>query len=330
MGTPDGTWRVPTELVDLLSPPRGRVLLLGTVQPDGDLLGCQIGLGLTLANARVPVTLAGPHPVPEVFRFLPGAELVQRWNVVPTPFDLVIVMDCPDPSRTEGLLEGARGPATRVASIDHHPDSQRYGDVNWVEPEAGATGEMVYELIRTLGLKVTPATATNLFTSIHTDTGSFRYPNTTPRTLRIAAELVACGARPDVVAGALYEQRRPDDLRRLGELLMRVEISADGHVAWLALTESSVRDSFLEAEDLVTYPRSIAGVKVAALLREVGAGRVKMSLRAKGEVNVGKIAAVFGGGGHANAAGCTFSGTLSEAREALLRAVAHASGRTSA
>lgn len=326
MVTPDGVWQVPAELVGLLSPPQGRVLLLGTVQPDGDLLGCQVGLGLALADAGMSVTLAGPHPVPNVFRFLPGTDLVQRWEVVPGTFDLVILMDCPDPSRTQGLLEGARNPTTRVVNIDHHPDSQRYGHVNWVEPEAGATGEMVYELIRTLGLKVTPEIATNLFTSIHSDTGSFRYPNTTPRTLRIAADLVACGARPALVAGALYEGRRADDLRRLGELLMRVEVSADGHVAWLALAQGDVPESFLEAEDLVTYPRSIASVKVAALLREVESGRVRMSLRAKGEVNVGRIAASFGGGGHANAAGCMMKGTLSEAREALLQAVAAALG----
>lgn len=312
---------VPPELLALLSPPRGRVLLLGTVQPDGDLLGCQIGLGLALAGAGATVTLAGPHPVPDVFRFLPGAELVQQWDAAPGVFDLVILADCPDPSRTNGLLDGARGPATSVVSIDHHPDSKRFAHVNWIDPEASATGELVYDLLTALGLKLTPEIATNLYTSIHTDTGSFRYSNTTARTLRIAADLVAHGACPDVVAGALYEGRRVDDLRRLGELLTRVEVSPDGHVAWLELPEGSVPEAFLEAEDLVTYPRSIAGVKVAVLLREVGGGRVKVSLRAKGEVNVGKIAAGFGGGGHANAAGCTIAGSLAEARQAMLGSV---------
>ena len=321
MTTPEETPQVPAELVDLVSRPRGKTLLLGTVQPDGDLLGSQIGLGLALAHAGTPVTLAGPQSVPEVFRFLPGAALVERWEAVPGSFDLVILTDCPDPSRTGGLLEGARGPATRVVNIDHHPDNKRYGDVNWIEPEASATGEMVYDLIHAVGLKVTPEIATNLFTAIHTDTGSFRYSNTTARALRIAADLVAQGARPAVVAGALYEGRKAEDLQRLGSLLGRVEVASDGQVAWLALPEGSVPEAFVEAEDLVIYPRSIASVKVAFLLREVGAGRVKVSLRAKGDVNVGKIAAAFGGGGHAKAAGCTIAGSLSEARDALLRAV---------
>ncbi len=313
--------------MELLSRPRGSVLILGTVQPDGDLLGAELALGLALLDAGTPVTLAGPHPVPALFGFLPGAPLIQWWRTAPGPFDLVILGDCPDPSRTDGLLEGVRGAGTRVVNIDHHPDNKRYGDLNWVDPEASATGELVYELIHAAGFKLTPEIATNLFTSIHADTGSFRYSNTSPRSLRIAADLVAHGAQPALVAGALYEGRRPDDLKRLGELLDRVEVSSDGLVAWLALSEGSVPDAFLEAEDLVTYPRSIRSVKVAILLREVGGGRVKVSLRAKGDVNVGAIAAAFGGGGHANAAGCTIPASLDQARELLLRSVADALAR---
>lgn len=324
---PEAAFPIPAELVALLRAPRGRVLLLGTVQPDGDLLGSQIGLGLALAEAGAAVTLAGPHPVPDVLRFLPGAAVVERWERAPGFFDLVILVDCPDPSRTNGLLEGSRGPATRVVSIDHHQDSRRYADVHWVEPAASATGEMVYDLIQALGLKLTPEIATNLYTSIHTDTGSFRYSNTTPRALRVAADLVAHGARPELVAGALYECRRPEDLRRLAELLARVEVSPDGRVAWLALPAGSVTEAFVAAEDLVNYPRSIASVKVAALFREIDPGSVKVSLRAKGEVNVARIAAAFGGGGHANAAGCTIAGSLAEARDAILKSVAEALGK---
>ncbi len=321
---PEGAFPVPAELVALLRPTRGRVLVLGTVHPDGDLLGSQIGLGLALANAGAAVTLAGPHPVPDVLGFLPGAALVERWERAPGSFDLVILVDCPDPSRTNGLLEGSRGPATRVVSIDHHQDSRRYADVHWVELAASATGEMVYDLIQALGLKLTPEIATNLYTSIHTDTGSFRYSNTTPRALRVAADLVAHGARPELVAGALYECRRPEDLRRLAELLARVEVSPDALVAWIVLPAGSVTEAFVTAEDLVNYPRSIASVKVAILFREIGPGNVKVSLRAKGEINVARIAAAFGGGGHVNAAGCTISGSLAEARDAILRSVAQA------
>jgi len=208
-----------------------------------------------------------------------------------------------------------------VVNIDHHPDNKRYGTVSWVEVGASATGEMVYDLIKALGLKITPEVATNLFTAIHTDTGSFRYSNTSAKALRIAAELVACGADPALVAGRLYEARRPESLALLGRLLQRIQVSPDGRVAWLPLPAGSAPEAFLEAEDLVSYPRSIRGVKVGILLKEMGDGRVKVSLRGKGEVAVNALAARFGGGGHANAAGCTVEGSLDEATAKVLSAV---------
>jgi len=314
---------VPPDLTRLLSRPPGSILFLAHVYPDGDVLGSLLGLGLALAESGHPVTLAGPDPVPFPLHFLPGAALVQQWREARAMFELVLLADCPDPGRTNGLLEGARGAATRVVNIDHHPDNKRYGDVNWVDPRASASGEMVYDLITALGLPLTPEVATNLFTAIHTDTGSFRYSNTTPQALRVAADLVARGAAPASVAARLYERRPAEHLRLLGRLLQQVEVSADGRVAWLALPAGSVPEAFPEAEDLVTYPRSIAGVEVAFLLREVDAG-VKVSLRAKGEISVGRVAARFGGGGHTNAAGCVIPGSLDEAKRAVLRAVSEA------
>lgn len=325
-----------SDLVSLLRYPAGATLLLTHVHPDGDVLGSTLGLGLALQAAGHPVTLAGPHPVPEIYRFLPGAALVRQWSRASEnpstkdsegsggPYALVVMMDCPDPERANGLLEGARGPASRVLNIDHHPDNKRYGDVNWIVPTASATGEMVCDLLIALGLPITPAIATNLYTAIHTDTGSFRYSNTTPKTLRAAADLVACGADPAHVASCLYETRAPGSLKLLGELLQRVEVSPDGRVAWLCLPPGSVPESFVEAEDLVTYPRSLAGVEVSLLLREVGDGRVKVSLRAKGGVNVGRLAARFGGGGHANAAGCAVEGALDQVRSVMLSVLAEA------
>jgi phosphoesterase RecJ-like protein len=234
--------------------------------------------------------------------------------------------DCPNPDRSEGLIQGARGPQSRVLNIDHHPDNRRYGTINWIDPSAAATGEMIFDLVRALGLRLTPAVALNLFAAIHTDTGSFRYSNTTPRTFRIAAELAAAGADPSLVSDRLYQQRAPDSLVQLGEVLRRVRISDDGQVAWLTVPRGAVSRELLEAEDLVGYPRSVRGVKVAVLLTEEEPGKVKASLRGKGEVPVNAIAHRFGGGGHANAAGCTIPGTLEEAAAAVLQAVRESLG----
>ena len=301
----------------------GRALMLGHVHPDADVLGTLLALGLALEGRGWSVAYGGPHPAPAALGFLPG---VDRYRVLPGvegAVDVVVLTDCPNPQRTEGLLEQARRAAGVVVNIDHHPDNRCYGDVNWIDVSAAATGEMVYELLQALGCPLTPAIAGNLFTAIHTDTGSFRYSNVTERTFRVAAALVAAGARPALVSEWLYERRSPDALAWLGEALRRVELSEDGRVAWLALPAGVLPERFIESEELVNYPRSIASVRVACLLREQD-GAVKVSLRAKGDVDVQRIAAQFGGGGHPSAAGCTLAGRLSDALPRVLAAVSAA------
>jgi len=301
----------------------GRALMLGHVHPDADVLGTLLALGLALESREWTVVYGGPHPAPAILDFLPGVERYRVLRQVEGAFDVAVLTDCPNPDRTQGLLDQARASARRVVNIDHHPDNRRYGHVNWIDPTASATGELVYELLEALDLAISPAVATNLFTAIHTDTGSFRYSNVTPDTFRIAASLVAAGADPAFVSTALYERREREALRWLAEVLARVQVSEDGRVAWVALPAGLVPESFVEAEDLVNYPRSIDSVRVACLLRE-REGQVKVSLRGKGEVDVNRIAARFGGGGHRNAAGCTVAGPLEGVTKEVLASVAEA------
>jgi phosphoesterase RecJ-like protein len=314
----------PARLLARLGGPRGEVLMLGHVHPDGDVLGTLLGLGLAMERAGWSVTYAGPDPVPEVLDFLPGGDRWQVWRTAPRRFDTIVLTDCPNDGRTEGLLAAARGPASQVLNIDHHPDNRRYGTVNWIDPSAAATGEMIFDLLTALGWPIGRDVALNLYTALHTDTGSFRYSNTTPRTFRIAAALTAEGAEPALVTDRLYQRRAKDALLTLGSLLSHVEVSPDGRIASLAVPEGAASDEFMAAEDLVTYPRSIAGVKVAVLLRAESGGLVKASLRGKGEVPVNRIAHRFGGGGHENAAGCTLPGPIEHAKATLLAAVRQA------
>lgn len=311
----------PRPLLDLLARPTGDALMLGHVHPDADVLGTLLALGTSLEAGGWTLTYAGPHPIPDTLAFLPGASRWRVWSAAPRIFDVIVLTDCPNDARTEGLLAAARGASSQVLNIDHHPDNRGYGTLNWVDPSAAATGEMVFDLIRALGHRVTPEIALNLFTAIHTDTGSFRYSNTTAKTFRIAAELTAAGADPALVSDQLYQRRSNSALGTLGEVLRLVQVSGDGQVAWLAVSRGLASDAFLAAEDLVTYPRSLEGVKVALLLREELGGQVKASLRGKGQVAVNRIAQRFGGGGHENAAGCTLRGTLEEATAVLLAAV---------
>ncbi|HZP37004.1 MAG TPA: bifunctional oligoribonuclease/PAP phosphatase NrnA [Methylomirabilota bacterium] len=314
----------PAALLDALRRPRGSALMLGHVHPDGDVLGTLFGLGLAMEKAGWSVSYAGPDPVPEVLAFIPGSDRWQVWRSAPRRFDTIVLTDCPNDGRTEGLMAGVRGPESQVINIDHHPDNRRYGTINWIDSSAAATGEMIHDLITALGWPIGPDVALGLYTAIHTDTGSFRYSNTTPRTFRIAAALTAAGAQPALVTDHLYQRRPKDALPTLGRLLERVEVSEDGRVATLTVPEGMASEAFMAAEDLVTYPRSIAGVRVAVLLRAEADGKVKASLRGKGDVPVNRIAHRFGGGGHENAAGCTLPGPLPAAREAVLAAVRQA------
>jgi bifunctional oligoribonuclease and PAP phosphatase NrnA len=333
VGAPASSNRPPTDLPGLappaptiLAPFRrepGRALMLGHVHPDADVLGTLLALGAALEARGWRVVYGGPHPAPGALGFLPGVERYAVLKAVDGRFDVAVLTDCPNPARTEGLIDQARASASVVVNIDHHPDNRRYGHVNWIDTSAAATGEMVYRLLAGLELPLTPAIATNLFTAIHTDTGSFRYSSVTPATFRIAAELVMAGADPAAVSSAIYERRATDALRWLGESLARVQVTADGRVAWLALPAGAVPETFIESEELVNYPRSIASVRVAGLLRERG-GQVKVSLRGKGDVNVQQIAARFGGGGHPNAAGFTVTGALDVVTRDVLAAVAEA------
>jgi len=285
------------------------------------VLGTLLALGAALLDAGWSVACGGPDPVPESLSFLPGADRYRTLARLEGAFDVAVLTDCPEPARTEGLIDEARRTCPLIVNIDHHPGNRRYGTVNWVDPTAAATGEMVYELLVALALPLTPEIATGLFTAIQTDTGSFRYSSVTGRTLRIAADLVDSGAEPAVVSTRLYESRPPEALRQLGTVLSRVEVSDDGQIAWLTLPAGLVPDTFVESEDLVNYPRSIRTVKVAAFLRERAGGVVKVSLRAKGQADVNTIAARFGGGGHPNAAGCVVRGTLAAATAAVLDAI---------
>lgn len=316
---------VPAEALAPFQRAAGRALMLGHVHPDADVLGTLLGLGLALEGWGWEVVYGGPHAAPAVLDFLPGVERYRVLRSLPGRFDVAVLTDCPNPGRTEGLLEAARAVSALVVNIDHHPDNRRYGHVNWVDPGAAATGEMIHALLGALGVALTPAIATNLFTAVHTDTGSFRYANVTATTFAIASALVAAGAEPARVSSALYERREPVALRLLGDALARIQVSADGRVAWLVVPEGTLPEPFVEGEELVNYPRSIASVRVACLLRE-REGQVKVSLRGKGDVPVNAIAARFGGGGHESAAGCTVPGPLDEATRRILDAVAEATG----
>jgi phosphoesterase RecJ-like protein len=253
---------------------------------------------------------------------LPGASEMRRAVPLDHDYGCYLVVDTANLGRTGGLLNGRR-PGTMVVNVDHHAGNTRFGDVNWVEPEASSTGEMVLRLLRTMGLPISRDVAANLYAAILTDTGGFRYGNTTAASLRAAADLVDAGAVPDAIAQGFSAHRVVGEWRLLGEVLAGMEISGDGRVAWIEVTSAACRKAGVGmevTEDFIQYPRDLAGVRIAVAFKELSGDEIRVSFRSSGSLDVAALAARLGGGGHRNAAGCTVRGGLAAAKAAVLAA----------
>lgn len=293
-----------------------QVLVASHYLPDGDAVGSAVALTLALEELGREVTAVNHDPVPRVYSFIPGAERIRRPQDVEAIPDLVILLDCSDPERLgRDLGERIQESRAIIVNIDHHVSNAGFGNLNWVEPGAAATGELVYRLIKELGVEITPAMATALYTALATDTGSFRFVNTTPAAHVIAADLIARGVDIAGTSLHLWEEKELVALRVLGAVLPTLELAAGGQIAWMAIdlsTFAALGAASEHCEGLVDYPRSIIGVEAGMFFREVEPRVVKVGMRSKRYLDVNELAVYFGGGGHQRAAGCTVRGELRE------------------
>jgi phosphoesterase RecJ-like protein len=298
------------------------VAVLSHVNPEGDAIGSTLAATLALRAAGKLTAAFNADPVPPGLRHLPAVDEIRRALPCDQAYACYLVLDTSDLARTGGLLDGRR-PSVVVLNVDHHAGNSRFGDVNWVEPEASSAGEMVYRLLREADLPVSAEAAANLYAAILTDTGGFRYGNTTAESLRVAAELVAAGAAPEAIARGLTANRMLGEWRLLAEVLAGLTVGAGGRVAWIEVTAAARARAGVElevTEDFIDYARNLAGVQIAVAFKELSADEVRVSLRSTGSVDVARLASAFGGGGHRNAAGCTVRGRLATAKAAVLAA----------
>jgi phosphoesterase RecJ-like protein len=301
-----------------------RFVVMSHVRPDGDALGCEIAMGLCLAQLGKDVTVWNQDGVLEKYRFLPRSEIVAQPPATPQDFDVAIALDTAVQDRVGTCLQ-AIGSAKLWVNIDHHISNNGYGDLAHIDPSAPATGQILYELFRSQNLPLTYEMADNLFVAISTDTGSFQYPNTTARTFEIGAELVKAGVNVGALSQQMYESypRRRIDLLR--ELLNVLKITCDNRVASFSLPLATAKKLGAQPEDnegLIDTIRAIEGVIVAAFIEELPEGKVRISLRSKDpRVDVCKVCAQFGGGGHTLAAGARTTGDLATVGEKVLKAI---------
>jgi len=301
---------------------RKSFLVTAHVNLEGDSIGSQLAMKELLKKLGKEVIIVDSDEIPEHYKFLPHAGEVSNKIDKALAFDAALVLDCPTLKRT-GKVKDLITKDTFVINIDHHISNEKFGKVNWVDPNASSAGEMVYKLFKEMGVALTKETALCIYIAILTDTGSFNYDNTSSITHEIASELLGYGLDPAAVSEDVYERRSVADIKFLGLVLSTLKLNDSGEIAYLEITRSMMRGLKIEAsksEGFINYARSIDGVKIAVTFREdpKDVGKVNISFRSKGDVDVNGIAAHFGGGGHMKAAGCIIEGTLAEAESRIL------------
>ena len=305
-----------SQVVELIESKR-RFAITSHLRPDGDGLGSSLGLYWLLRALDKEPEVIMHDPVPHAYIKLPGAESVRVTDRVDREYDAVFVIECSDISRP-GLVDLEK---QFVVNIDHHSTSALFGSVNWIDPTASAVGEMIYNLCKAVGVRVTREIAECVYTALITDTGSFHYSNTSERTFKVASELVRAGVKPAKISQAVFASYPWSKIELLGEVLSTVRRDASGRVAWMRQSlEMQERASAAEedGDGFVNYPLTCDGVEAVAFLKESSPGVYRASLRSKGDINVARIAEKFGGGGHRNAAGCTLTGEWDEAEQTVV------------
>ena len=294
---------------------RERFVLTSHARPDGDAIGSALACCQVLRAMGKQADIVLHDGVPRIYRSLPFADQVVQSNRVQGSYEAAIILECDSIHRTR--LEGLEN--RFLISIDHHISGKPFAHVNWIDPHAVATAEMVFRLAREAGVKLSPETATCLYTALMTDTGSFMFQGTNENTFSLARELVLAGADPAHCARGIYFAHSEAKIRLLGEALRNLK--TEGHIGWVWITQAQMERCGAREEDcegLVNYVLSIGGVEVAIFFRELPDGRFRVSLRSKGKLDVAQVAEGFGGGGHECASGCSVDGPLADAVRQIL------------
>jgi phosphoesterase RecJ-like protein len=290
---------------------RQRFVLSSHVRPDGDSIGSQFAMAYALRQLGKDVRVVNGDPAPGPLSVFPGVTGIEVARRIDDPGDAVIVMECGDLTRTgvEGLDRGF------VINIDHHLGNTGFGALNWFDASAAACSEMVFDLVRELGVPLTLEIATHVYIGIITDTGSFHYSNISPRTFDICRQCMEAGINPPAIAGKIFDSNNLGRLKLFGAVLSRMVLDASGRVATLCVNQKLARDcggTYDDTEGIVNLPLTVKDIEAVAFFKEAGEHDWRVSMRSKGEVDVNAISKEFGGGGHKNASGCSATGTFDD------------------
>lgn len=299
------------------------------IKPDGDGLGSSLGLYWLLRSLGKNAEVIVNGDIPPAYRTLPGADEILDVRSINGKYDAVFVIECSDITRPG--IEGLEN--TLTVNIDHHATSEHFGNVNWIDSTASAVGEMIYNLCKAIGGKITREIAECVYMALVTDTGSFHFSNTTDRTLKVASELIKAGARPANISEAVYSNYPWSRIELMRRVLATVRRDESGKVASLRQTlEMRAESEAIDGDNngFVNIPLAARDILACVYMREVGPEQYRVSLRSKGDINVARVAERFGGGGHRNAAGLRIEGNWDAKESELIEAVKEAVDRAEA
>jgi phosphoesterase RecJ-like protein len=293
------------------------------VRPDGDGVGSSLGLCWLLRSLGKTAEVISRDHIPIAYTRLPGADEIRIVSEIDKEYDAVFVIECSDSARPG--IKNLEDQFT--VNIDHHATCGHFGTINWIDATASAVGEMIFNLCKAIGGRVTKEIAECVYMALVTDTGSFHFSNTTERTLKVASELIKAGANPGYISEMVYNSYPWSRVELMSRVLSTVKRSATGKVAWMRQTlEMSDDAESVEGDNngFVNIPLAAREVEAVLYMREVGKDAYRCSLRSKGDINVARVAEKFGGGGHRNASGCRIEGVWDEKEKELLAALSNA------
>ncbi|MCK8823502.1 DHH family phosphoesterase [Fuchsiella alkaliacetigena] len=302
-----------------------KFLLTSHVNPDGDSIGSLLALKFILESCSQQVEIVLADSVPGYLEFLPGSQDIHSYQELPVDlkeesYGVYFVVDCGELSRI-GEVEALLTEEDKIINIDHHEDNEEFGSKNYVDSTVAATGELIYDLAVELGVNFKSDFGTAIATALITDTGNFTYANTSAKTHRIIADMLELGVDTQAIITEVYGKRSFSNLKLLSKVLSELQVTAQQQIAWLSVDQStlnSVQATWEDTEGLVNYPRSLEGVEVGILFKEVAAEETRVSLRSNAFFSVNEFASYFGGGGHARAAGCTVEAPLAKAEKMVI------------
>ncbi len=316
------------KISDLLRP-ANTILITSHLDPDGDSIGSQLALAEFVKSLGKSCLVINQGDLPYKYRFLDLDRKIQNINSITevqnrkAAFDLVFVLDSTSLERIGEVVKLISAKAAMI-NIDHHPDNERFGTFNYVDEEASAVGEMIFMLLKYSSFPLSPIVAAQLYAAILTDTGRFKFSNTTPPCLKACAELIEAGADPRFVTNQIYFNRSLPFLKLLGSVLSHPQILWGGKICALIIKQDTLSELGVdpnEMEGLVDYSLFLKGVEIGLLFTEKENGKTKVNLRSQNAFDVSKVARIFGGGGHRNAAGCTLDLDLKQAQMAVVNQI---------